>query len=95
MKQQIKELAITADFLAFHSPVLPAIDDGSRDVETSLEMLKILWSQGVKRVIATPHFDATRLSPNEFLQQRDESEQILRKAMERSSMSKESRALRL
>lgn len=84
MKKQIKELEIPADFLDFHSHVLPAIDDGSRDVETSLEMLKILWSQGVKRVIATPHFDATRLSPNEFLQKRDESEQILRKAMDES-----------
>jgi protein-tyrosine phosphatase len=89
MKKQTEELEFSADFLDFHSHVLPAIDDGSSDVETSLEMLRLLWSQGVKRVIATPHFDATRLSPNEFLQKIDESEQILRKAMDESGDKEE------
>ena len=44
----------------FHSHILPGIDDGSKRVSDSLAMLKILRSQGVERVIFTPHFYAHR-----------------------------------
>lgn len=42
----------------YHTHILPEIDDGAKSVEVSLEMLKILRNQGVKQVIATPHFYA-------------------------------------
>lgn len=38
----------------FHSHILPAMDDGSRNIEESLQMLRMLQEQGVERVIATP-----------------------------------------
>ena len=38
-----------------HSHVLPGIDDGAQDVETSLKMLKIAKEQGVDICVATPH----------------------------------------
>lgn len=38
-----------------HSHILPGIDDGSPDVETSLELIKGLMALGVKKSIATPH----------------------------------------
>ena len=43
-----------------HCHILPQIDDGSKSVEMSLEMIKMLRSQGVERIIATPHFYAHR-----------------------------------
>ncbi len=54
----------------FHSHILPKVDDGSRSVEESLKMLKMLYSQGVKRVVATPHFYANDESVESFLSRR-------------------------
>jgi len=43
-----------------HSHVIPAVDDGSQDIETSLKMLKIAHDDGVRTLIATPHFYRNR-----------------------------------
>lgn len=40
----------------FHSHILPGIDDGSKDFETSLKMIKISIDEGVEYICATPHF---------------------------------------
>lgn len=55
-----------------HCHILPAMDDGSRDVQMSLEMLKMESGQGIEGVILTPHFYAFRNSPETFLQRRDD-----------------------
>lgn len=39
-----------------HSHILPGVDDGSRDFETSVEMVKWLGRQGFTDVVATPHY---------------------------------------
>lgn len=39
-----------------HCHILPAMDDGARDMEESLSMLKIAAEDGVTAVAATPHF---------------------------------------
>jgi protein-tyrosine phosphatase len=39
-----------------HAHILPGIDDGADTIETSLEMLKIAEEDGIKRIIATPHY---------------------------------------
>ena len=39
-----------------HTHILPGMDDGARDVETSLELLRMEREQGVDRVVFTPHF---------------------------------------
>lgn len=39
-----------------HSHILPGIDDGSPDFETSIKLVKELASGGVTEVIATPHY---------------------------------------
>lgn len=54
----------------FHSHVLPGIDDGSKDVDMSLEMLRTASGQGVDVMIATPHFYASRRSVEQFLERR-------------------------
>jgi protein-tyrosine phosphatase len=38
-----------------HSHILPGIDDGARDVEESVAMLRTAHAEGVRAVIATPH----------------------------------------
>ncbi len=38
-----------------HSHILPGIDDGSPDMETSLEMARIAIADGVKTMACTPH----------------------------------------
>ena len=49
-----------------HSHILPGIDDGSRKVEQSLQMLEEEAKQGVKYVVATPHFYARYSDPDTF-----------------------------
>lgn len=39
-----------------HSHVLPGIDDGADNLETSLEMLKLACEKGIDSIIATPHY---------------------------------------
>jgi len=38
-----------------HNHILPAIDDGSQNIETSLEMIKLYKELGFKGCVATPH----------------------------------------
>lgn len=57
----------------FHSHVLPGMDDGSPDVETSLAMLSEMKRQGTASVVATPHFYADREYPDAFLARREKA----------------------
>ncbi|MDR1846600.1 MAG: hypothetical protein LBR17_00560 [Bacteroidales bacterium] len=47
-----------------HSHLIPAIDDGSQDMETSLLLLKELRDLGFKKVITTPHIK-NEIFPND------------------------------
>lgn len=47
-----------------HCHILPAIDDGASDLETSIEMLKIAEKSGIKKIITTPHFITNRFENN-------------------------------
>jgi protein-tyrosine phosphatase len=40
----------------FHSHILPYIDDGAKNFDMSLDMLRISQGEGVEYVCATPHF---------------------------------------
>ena len=57
----------------FHSHVLPGIDDGSRDTDESLELLRLCSEQGVTKIAATPHFYPNDDTPERFLRRRDEA----------------------
>lgn len=57
----------------FHSHILPAMDDGSKNTQESLAMLNSLKQQGIKRVVATPHFYADDDSVDSFLKRRQDS----------------------
>lgn len=65
----------------FHSHILPDMDDGSASVEESLALLRMEAEQGIRRVVATPHFYARYDSPLKFLERREQSEAALRAEM--------------
>lgn len=44
------------EFVDLHSHILPFIDDGAEDEDISIEMLKIAYNDGIRHIIATPHF---------------------------------------
>ena len=54
----------------FHSHILPCMDDGSRSVKESCELLLRLSAQGIESVVATPHFYADNESVEHFLERR-------------------------
>lgn len=62
----------------FHSHVLPGIDDGSRNLETSVGILQEASRQGVDCMVATPHFYAARDRISDFLDRRQKAEEKLR-----------------
>lgn len=53
-----------------HSHILPELDDGSKNVKMSLEMLRRSARQGVRLVAFTPHFYPLHNTPERFLKER-------------------------
>lgn len=64
----------------FHSHILPGIDDGSKSVDMSAQMLAAMARDGVDVVIATPHFYGDRISLKKFLEKRDAAANQLEQA---------------
>lgn len=60
-----------------HCHMLPGIDDGSKNVDMSLEMIKMSADQGVTGICFTPHFYADMNSPEEFTARRDNALKLL------------------
>ena len=65
----------------FHTHVLPQIDDGSASIEESLALLRMEAEQGVRQVVATPHFYAQTDALKPFLERRSAVVSRLREAM--------------
>ena len=65
----------------FHSHLLPGVDDGSASLEESLAMLRMEAEQGIRQVVATPHFYAQHDTPQAFLERRAKAVAQLREAM--------------
>lgn len=43
-----------------HTHLLPGVDDGSRSIEASVQVLERFAAEGVELVVCTPHLDASR-----------------------------------
>nr|MBQ8244938.1 capsular polysaccharide biosynthesis protein [Oscillospiraceae bacterium] len=67
----------------FHSHILPGIDDGSDSLEESIAMLRKEAEQGIRHVVATPHFYPQHDNPERFLRRRREAELRLREEMQK------------
>lgn len=51
----------TMNIADMHCHILPGVDDGSRNMEQTLAMLKIAYDEGVRIIIATPHYHIGRM----------------------------------
>ena len=69
----------------FHTHILPCMDDGSDGVETSLKMLRFEREQSIDTVVVTPHFYPDNERPEQFLERRRKSWELLRGAVETDS----------
>ena len=45
----------------FHNHVLPGLDDGSKNIEQTLSMLKTASDQGITDVICTVHYQHPKM----------------------------------
>ncbi len=54
-----------------HCHIIPNVDDGSKDLKTSIEMINMLKNQGAQRIILTPHYYSDSLSYSDFLAKRN------------------------
>ena len=70
-----------------HTHILPCMDDGSSNLEQSILMLKEMVNQGVDTVVLTPHYDARRESPVEFIQRRNIAADNLQRALGNTNVS--------
>ena len=62
-----------------HSHILPGIDDGSPDVDTSLKMIGMLKKQGASAIVLTPHYYSDSISYEDFVKRRDDSFELLKR----------------
>lgn len=65
----------------FHSHILPGVDDGSRCVDESIRMLRLEAEQGIRHVVATPHFYPLYDAPQRFIDRRNKAAEALRQEM--------------
>lgn len=54
----------------FHSHILPGVDDGSKNLAESQQMMEASFNQGVELIVATPHFYPWLEKPEDFLSRR-------------------------
>lgn len=64
-----------------HCHILPGIDDGAKDIQTSLKMIAKLQEQGAKKIILTPHYYSDSISLDDFLRSRDKAYNELERAL--------------
>ena len=72
-----------SNIVDFHSHILPGVDDGSKSLEMSIDMLKMMAKQGIRHVVATPHFYPQHDTPERFLARRKEAEITLREELKK------------
>jgi len=69
-----------------HTHILPDVDDGSRNLETSLAILRRQKEYGVERVALTSHFYPMREELQEFLDKRQRAYEELMNAWDQETM---------
>lgn len=69
-----------------HCHILPGIDDGAPDTDTSLEMISRLKAQGAQAIILTPHYYSDSISLEDFLRRRDNALELLKKELKDDSI---------
>lgn len=65
------------NYIDIHSHILPGVDDGSKDMETTMRMVDIAYQQGTRKMIATPHYHI-----GHHKKSKEELEEILKNTQE-------------
>lgn len=58
--RKMSEEPVCTGFTDIHNHILFGVDDGSPDIKTSMEMLRMAYEDGIRDVILTPHFHPKR-----------------------------------
>lgn len=61
----------------FHTHILPDVDDGPKDGDTAVQMLRMMAAYSVDTVVATPHYFSLDESPGDFVQRVQRSRNLL------------------
>ena len=69
-----------------HSHILPGVDDGSKSVEMSMELLRREYADGVAQIALTSHFNFHKLDLPEFLEKRDAAARKLAPAFQEAGL---------
>jgi len=71
-----------------HSHILPGVDDGAADLSESLKLLKLMQTQGISTVLATPHFYPNEDTLEFFKESTDFAFENLKRAAARHNLPK-------
>lgn len=52
------------NYVDLHCHILPGIDDGARDIDTSHRMLEMAEADGIGQIVVTPHYKAHKHNEN-------------------------------
>ena len=67
----IKMIQNSFSFTDLHTHILPTVDDGAKNMQISINMLRLQKKTGTDRVMLTPHFYPTRQKLDAFLLKRE------------------------
>lgn len=48
-------------YVDMHTHILPAVDDGARDMKMALDMIRIAYEDGIRQIVATPHIHPDKM----------------------------------
>ena len=70
------------ELVDIHCHIIPGVDDGSDGFESTMKMLKTAESEGITRMIATPHFKKGHhnVSPDKAAKLLEEIRELRRKS---------------
>lgn len=73
-------------FVDFHSHILPGIDDGAKNLDISIELIKREIKHGVTTIVLTPHFYPETDDFDAFIESRQKAFEILKKEVEEQDL---------
>lgn len=82
----MKTDSMERSFTDLHTHILPGVDDGAKNVDTALEMLRMQKECGVDRVALTPHFYPLREEFQVFLDKRQRAYEEMLLKWDRETM---------
>ncbi len=75
-------------YVDIHSHILPFLDDGAKDLQTAVVLVKECISQGIKTIICTPHYLYSEKDDVEsFIAKRNDSFRLLKAELEKQNIT--------